>query len=125
MATIVRDNEICGISLSHFLDDGRGLPLVLLICHDLTWSISLNAYSISSSLIPPAEATIPDKIVTVASLCNVLQLLQSLDLCIGSPDEKFNKTRLFHNGIFKSKDGKFINNNCMSLCITLFNVKDL
>ena len=84
---------------------------MMLICHNLTWSISVNTYRISGSLIPPLQAAIPDKIVSVTSLCDLHLLLQSLDLCIGSPDEKFNKNRLFHNGILRSKDGTFINNS--------------
>ena len=101
------DEEIHAVTLSQVLD-GYELPILLILCRNLTWSLSLGIHGIPNQHLPALLQAIPNKINNIASLINAIHVLQRLHVCVGNPDPKFEETRLYHNGIFKSKDSKFI-----------------
>lgn len=87
------DEEIHAVTLSQVLD-GYELPILLILCHNLTWSLSLGIHGIPHQHLHALLQAIPNKTNNIASLINTIHVLQRLHVCVGNPDPKFEETRM-------------------------------
>lgn len=96
--------HICRVMFSLTLD--VELQLDLTLHHDLKWSLSYGTYKIDPILSHFCMQFLVH-FTSVSSIRNTLNLQQKVNVCIGSPKAKFEKTRQFHKDIFKSKDSRY------------------
>jgi len=60
----------------------------IVVCNDFHWTLTWKTQKVET-MVNPISSGLPEKIQPVADVEKVLTLIDSAELCAGSPDEKF------------------------------------
>lgn len=79
---------ICKLDIQNEEAVAVAVIATIVVCNDFHWTLTWKTQKVET-MINPNFSGLPEKIQSVADVEKVLTLIDSAELCVGNPDEKF------------------------------------